>query len=113
MENVKVQVYGNTVHVYDNVEIETIQPEVIIHTGTETNIICDKYFGPLIANAIRVHLDYDSVCWVIERERIVDTVKSVTKTPDGITIIDNDITTEWDEVARIDANVWEERTYEH
>jgi hypothetical protein len=76
-----------------------------IDTGCDTLITIDKVYGPLCANAIRVHLDYDSVSWIIEREQIVYTVKSVIKDENGITHIDNDITTKWDEVARIDANI--------
>ena len=94
-------------------EIDTVVERIVINTGISTFVEIDKMFGPLIANTIRVHLDYDSVCWIVERKRIVYTVKSITKNEQGITFIDNDITSEWDEVARIDANVhdklpWEE-----
>ena len=99
-----------TVH-EEEVTINTVAKNILIQTGIETIVEIDKYFGPLCANAIRVHLDYDSVCWIIERERIVETEKSRTTNDKGITFIDNDITTEWDEVARIDANVWQEREW--
>jgi hypothetical protein len=91
----------------EKVEINTTVKNITINTGIDTYIKVDKSFGPLCANAIRVHLDYDSVSWIVERERIVTTLKSKTKLDSGITVIDNDITAEWDEVARIDANIWE------
>jgi hypothetical protein len=97
------------IHIEANkTEVNVTEPEITINTGIDTLITIEKYFGPLIANSIRVHLDYESVCWIIERERIIEKEKSRTITPEGITIIDNDIWSEWDEVARIDANVWEE-----
>ena len=109
----EINVYGKSIHVsQEDVEIDTIVKHITINTGTDTLIEIDKMFGPLIANTIRVHLDYDSVCWIVERKRIVYTVKSITKDKHGITFIDNDITSEWDEVARIDANVHEDLPWE-
>jgi len=111
----EINVYGKSIYVgKEDVEIDTTAKHITINTGTDTLIEIVKMFGPLIANTIRVRLDYDSVSWIVERKRIVYTVKSITKDKKGLTIYDNDITSEWDEVARIDANVhddlpWEER----
>ena len=98
----------NSIHVEENdTEIDTVVPHITINTGIETVVEIDKMYGPLCANAIRIRLDYDTVSWIIERERITYPVKSITKDDNGITFIDNDVISEWDEVARIDANVWE------
>jgi len=101
-----VIIVPKSIHVTENdTEIDTVVEHITINTGVDTVIEIDKMFGPLVANAIRVRLDYDSVCWIIERERITYTVKSIIKDDNGITFIDNDINVEWDEVARIDANI--------
>jgi hypothetical protein len=116
------EMIDDEINVYDNKDIDVgsklnvtvnyIGEKIEIDTGCDTLVVIDKGFGPLIANAIRVHLDYDSVSWIVERKRIVYTIKSVTKDEHGTTIVDNDITAEWDEVAKIDANIepdgWEE-----
>lgn len=97
----------------DNTEIDVVQHPITINTGTDTYITIEKLFGPLCANSIRIHLDFDSVSWVIERERIVTTVHGSHDTLDKdgkrlYTTIDSTITSEWYEVARIDANVFDE-----
>jgi len=78
--------------------------DTTIMTGCDTNITIEKAFGPLVADSIRIHLDYDSVCWIIERERIEYKINSIKKNSKGVTFIDNDVISEWDEVARINAN---------
>lgn len=108
---------GKHIHVtVDNALIDVVEHPITINTGVDTYITIEKEFGPLVANSIRIHLDYDSVSWIIERERIVTTVhgRHDTLDKDGnrlYTTIDSEITSEWDEVARIDANVLEEQDY--
>ena len=98
-----------SIHVTENdTEIDTVVEHITINTGISTVVEIDKMFGPLIANSIRVHLDYDSVCWIVERKRITYPVKSITTNEAGITFYDTDCIAQWDEVARIDANVQEE-----
>ena len=100
----------------EDTEITMRVNKMTILCGCDQTVVIDKMYGPLCANAIRVHLDYDSVCWIIERERITYPVKSIKKETgkNGMvwTYIDNDVITEWDEIARIDANAWEKRPWE-
>lgn len=92
------QVRQNEPELSEDQEINYVGKELSIFTGCGTNILIEKMYGPLVAYPIRVRLDFDSVCWIIERHKVF--VNS-----DGEPVKNN-----WTEVARIEANEeWEEK----